>query len=156
MERYIAFMLDNQEFKDSFQFMSSSLESLVSNLNKKDFKYIIELTKDEKQLELLTGKGVYSYDYVDSFERLNETQLPPKGAFYSQLNDEHISEEDYKHAQEVWNMFDIKNLVEFHNLYLKSDVLLLTDVFENFRKTCLHYRQIWLTACCLNLSLIHI
>ena len=73
-------------------------------------------------------------------EKLSETQLPPKEEFYSKLNDEGISDDDYKHSINVWNTFKCKTIRDYHDLYLKSDVLLLSDVFENFRKTCLkHY-----------------
>ena len=86
-------------------------------------------------------KGVYPYDYMDSFSKFNERTLPNKEDFYSLLLDEPISDDQYKHAQHVWNTFQIRNLGEYHDLYLESDVLLLADVLENFRKTCLkHYK----------------
>ena len=126
-------------FLDSFKFLQTSLANLVSNLSKEDFHNTKHVFK--KNVELLTRKGVYPYDYVSSLDKLSETQIPPKEEFYSQLNDEDISEEDYQHAIKVWNTFECKSIRDYHNLYLKSDVLLLADVFENFRKTCLkHYK----------------
>ena len=84
-------------------------------------------------------KGVFPYDWFDSFDKLNETQLPPKDTFYSKLTDSHITDEDYKHAQDVWKEFGMKTFREYHDLYLDTDVLLLTDVFENFREVCMKY-----------------
>ena len=126
-------------FIDSFKFLQTSLANLVSNLQPDDFHN----TKREfkKNVDLLTRKGVYPYDYVSSLEKLSETQLPPKEEFYSKLNDEDITEDDYQHAINVWNSFKCESLRDYHDLYLKTDVLLLSDVFENFRKTCLkHYK----------------
>ena len=120
-------------------FLQTSLANLVSNLQPVDFYNTKHVFK--KNTELLTRKGVYPYDYVSSLEKLSETQLPPKDSFYSKLNDEEISDDDYQHAIKVWNTFECKTIRDYHNLYLKSDVLLLSDVFENFRKTCLkHYK----------------
>ena len=85
----------------------------------------------------MTRKGIYPYDYMNGIENFLETQLPPKEAFYSKLNDCGVSDEDYEHAQRIWKEFGIKNLGEYHDLYLKSDVLLLVDVFEEFRNICL-------------------
>ena len=141
MEKYMAFMLGNHlTCIDSFQFMSSSLEKLVSNMPKESFKYTSEVFEG-KEFDLMVRKGVYPYDYMDSFDKFNE-KLPSKEEFYSLLNDEHISNEDYEHAQNVWNTFSLKNMGDYHNLYLGSDVLLLADVFENFRKTCLEYYKL--------------
>ena len=84
-------------------------------------------------------KGVYPNDYMDSFSKFNDTQLSRREDFYSLLTDEDISDDDHSHAQDVWNTFQMKNLGEYHDLYLKSDIVLLADVFENFRKTCLTY-----------------
>ena len=141
MEKYMAFMLGNHlTFIDSFQFMSSSLEKLVSNLPKESLKYTSKSFKGEK-LDLMVRKGVYPYDYMDSFEKFNH-KLPSKEDFYSILNDQHISNEDYEHAQNVWNKFSLKNMGDYHNSYLKSDILLLADVFENFRNTCLEYYKL--------------
>ena len=141
MEKYMAFMLGNNlTFIDSLQFMNSSLDKLVSNLTEDVFKYTSEQFKDEK-FNLMIRKGVYPYDFMDSFDKFDE-KLPSKKEFYSQLNDQDISQEDYEHAENVWNAFNLKNMGEYHDLYLKSDVLLLADVFENFRKTCLQYYKL--------------
>ena len=126
-------------FLDSFKFLQTSLANLVSNLSLGDFINTKHVFKSNT--ELLTRKGVYPYDYVSSLDKLSETKLPPKEEFYSRLNDEDISDEDYQHAINVWNTFGCKTIRDYHDLYLKSDVLLLADVFENFRKTCLkHYK----------------
>ena len=126
-------------FLDSFKFLQTSLANLVSNLQPVDFINTKHAFKSKTSL--LTRKGVYPYDYVTSLDKLSEKQLPPKEEFYSKLNDENISEDDYLHAIRVWDTFECKTLRDYHDLYLKSDVLLLADVFENFRKTCLnHYK----------------
>ena len=93
--------------------------------------------KKPENLELLLTKGVYPYDYMNSFARFEETKLPPKEKFYSKLYDGHISDEKYEHAQKVWDAFECKNIGDYHDLYCKFDVLQLTDVFENFREICL-------------------
>ena len=126
-------------FIDSFKFLQSSLASLVSNLSEEDFKNTNGEFKSNNLL--LTKKGVYPYDYIDSIAKLSETCLPPKSQFYSKLNDTNISDEDYQHALEVWKTFKCNTLRDYHDLYLKTDVLLLADVFEKFRVTCLkHYK----------------
>ena len=70
---------------------------------------------------------------MDSWKIFNETELPDKESFYNELNKEHITDEDYVHAQKVWKEFNLKNVGEYHDLYVQSDTLLLADVFENFR-----------------------
>ena len=126
-------------FLDSYKFLQSSLGKLVSNLSLED----LHNTKSEfkKNIDLLSRKGVYPYDYISSLAKLSEKCLPPKSEFYSKLYDEDISDEDYQHALKVWKTFGCKTLRDYHDLYLKSDVLLLADVFEKFRLTCLkHYK----------------
>jgi len=120
-------------FIDSFKFMASSLDALTRNLTKEQCNTIGKYHSGKK-LDLLLRKGCYPYDYMDSLDRLEETQLPPKEAFYSKLID---ADEDYDHAQAVWNEFDCKTLRDYHDLYNVSDILLLTDVFENFRDVCM-------------------
>ena len=88
----------------------------------------------------MTQKGVYPYEYIHSFERFKEQQLPPKGASYSSLTEEDISEIDYIQAQRVFNHFNLTDLGDCLNFYLLTNVLLLADVFENFRDVSLqHY-----------------
>ena len=86
---------------------------------------------------LVKRKGVYPYEYMNTLERLKETKLPPKEAFYSKLNNEDISDEYYAHGQKVWRMFKMERFQDYHNLYNKTDVLLLADVFESFRNICI-------------------
>ena len=123
-------------FIDSFKFMAASLDSLVKNLPKDSFKNLTDFVKGDR-LNLLLRKGVFPYDWFDNFDRLSNTELPPKESFHSILNDSGISEEDYQHAQKVWETFKMKTMRDYHDLYLESDVLLPSDVFENFRDVCM-------------------
>ena len=86
---------------------------------------------------LLLRKGIYPYEYMHSVERFAEASLPDKEAFNSELNLNSITDEDYVHAQKVWKEFKIKNLGEYHDLYVQSNTLLLSEVFENFRNKCI-------------------
>ena len=122
-------------FLDSFKFMASSLDGLAGNL---DLSKFIQTKKEfGEKYELMTKKGIYPYDYMNGFEKFSERHLPPKKDFYSKLNDCGITDKEYEHAERIWKTFEIKNLGEYHDLYLKSDVLLLADVFEEFRNICL-------------------
>ena len=76
----------------------------------------------------MSKKGIYPYDFMDSFDKFNEPHLPTKEDFYSILTDESITDEQYKHAKNVWNTFNLKSMGEYHDLYLKSDILLSADV----------------------------
>ena len=86
---------------------------------------------------MLLRKGIYRYEYMDELGKFNETALPEKEEFYSNINKEDIIDADYMYAKRVCEDFEVKNLGEYHDLHLKSDTLLLADVFENFRKMCL-------------------
>ncbi|XP_072388457.1 uncharacterized protein [Diabrotica undecimpunctata] len=143
-EKYISFTLQSDEhqiklrFIDSLRFMGASLDELASLLDisekkilKREFSQL-----DNDTFNLLTCKGVFCYDYIDSLEKLDETSLPTINHFYNKLNNEYISEEKYAHAQNVWQKFNCKNLGEYSDLYLKTDILLLADVFEQFRQKC--------------------
>ena len=86
---------------------------------------------------MLLRKGVYPYEYMDTWEKFDETPLPDKKSFYSSLTMENISDIDYRHGNNMFKKFKLNNLGECHDLYVQSDTLLLADVFENFRKTCI-------------------
>ncbi|XP_066583784.1 uncharacterized protein [Prorops nasuta] len=126
-------------FIDLFKFMASSLDKLSSYLEESQLKNLVSqfpgLT--EEQYSMLTRKGIFPYDYIDSISRLGETTLPPRELFYNRLSDSHITEEAYNHAKDVWTKFKIQTLGKYSDLYLKTDVLLLADIFENFRDSCM-------------------
>ena len=123
-------------FIDSFKFMSTSLDSLVNNLPEEAFNSLKRYYTGDK-LSLVKRKGVYPYEYMNSLERFKENKLPPKKSFYSRLTGEDISNEDYAHAEKVWEVFEMEHFQDYHNLYNETDVLLLADVFENFRNICM-------------------
>ena len=119
--------------------MATSLDKLFNNLSKDAFSNVKRYNAEYK-VNLLTRKGIYPYEYMNSPKKLKETKLPPKEAFYSRLNDEGISDENYAHARKVWRTSEMKNLEDYRNLYDRVDVLLLSDVFEYFRNICCkHY-----------------
>ena len=121
--------------------MASSLDSLTNNLVQGGHSLVGFEDYSNSQYELLMKKGIYPYEYVSSWNKFEETKLPPIEDFYSNLNMTNISEDDYKHAQHVWSEFRVRNQGEYHDLYLRTNVVLLTNVFEAFRDTCLdHYR----------------
>ena len=121
-------------FIDSFKFMS--LDSLVNNLAKGGHEFWGFEGYNSEQRSLLIRKGVYPYEYMDSWEKFM-SELPSIDKFYSKLNMFGISKEDYQHAKNVWDKFKIKNMGDYHNLYLETDVILLANVFESFRKVCI-------------------
>ena len=82
-------------------------------------------------------KGVFPYEYTGSWERSDENAIPPKEAFYGKLNLENITNKDYEHVKKVLEVFGIKNLGEYHDLYVETGTLLLADIYENFRNICL-------------------
>ena len=127
-------------FLDSAKFMASSLDSLVKNLVKEKLHNVRR--EFGGKTDLIARKGVYPYDYMDSLLKFSEEKLSPKKNFFNRLNETHISDEDYDHAQNVWEKFGLKNMGEYHDLYLKSEVLLLADLFEEFRSVCLENYQL--------------
>ena len=112
----MAFMLGKHiVFIDSMQFMASSLDILTKNLPEEAFKYAQQVFKDNK-LALKRQKGVYPYDYMDSFEKFNDPILPTKQDFYSMLTNTGITDEQYQHAQKVWSTFRLRNMGQYHDL----------------------------------------
>ena len=107
----------NLVFLDSMQFMNSSLDSLVNS---------------RELLRLVKQKGLYPYEYMDNFKKFSENKLPDRSIFFSSPKDACISEKDYLKAVDVWNVLKINTMGDYHDLYLKTDVLLLADVFEKF------------------------
>ena len=118
--------------------MAASLEALTANLlksGKENFDVMrqeFEFTSDAN-IDLLLRKGVYPYDYADDWDKFKEQQLPPHDAFFSNLRNSNISDEDYAHAQNVWNVFQCHNFQDYMELYLRCDVLQLACIFEAFR-----------------------
>ena len=92
---------------------------------------------DLNKFVMLLRKGVYPYEYMDGWDKFNETSIPNKESFYSNLTIENTTETDYIHANNVFKTFKLNNLGDYHYLYVQSDTLLLADVFENFRKVCI-------------------
>ena len=148
-------------FIDSCRFMQDSLSNVVDNLSGinskvseidkkishaaliKKFSNTYQLcNKNQNKFALLLRKGVYPYEYMDSWKRFKEESLPDKESFYSELNNEHITDEDYEHAQKVCDTCKIKNLGEYHDLYVQSDTTLLADVFETFRDKCIEIDEL--------------
>jgi hypothetical protein len=157
MEKYMAFKLGSLRFIDSMQFMKSGFDKLASNLgaqkcrdrdctNPKHFWRIdagrcfahpenFKITRSQtppEMLEIYLKKSVYPYEYMNSWEKFDKTSHPPKGAFYSKLNNTHISDTEYEYAKSVWEKAGCKTMHDYHDIYLKTDVLLLADIFQNF------------------------
>ncbi|MEH0008405.1 MAG: hypothetical protein V6Z82_06750 [Flavobacteriales bacterium] len=132
MEKYISFSFGNLRFIDSYNFLPSSLSKLVEDAAKEDLKITKKVFGEN--FEMMVKKGVYPYEWMDSWEKFEEKELPQIEEFYSNLNEEGIGKEDYEHAQNVWEAFGCKDIGDYHNIYVKSDACLLADVFENFRK----------------------
>jgi hypothetical protein len=132
-EKFIAMQIGGLRFIDSLQFLPASLENLVSNLSKDGYEKFIHTKKHLPDTELVYTKGVYPYEYMTDITKFGETNLPQKKHFYSKLNNEDITDADYKHAKAVWSFFNCTTIQDYHDIYLKTDVLLLADIFENFR-----------------------
>ena len=120
LEKYMSFIINNKlSFTDSFQFLSSSLDSLVKNLSKDDFKY--------------SNQRILS---ISNFEKFNE-ELYSKEKFHSLFINKKSSNKECEHVLNVWNKFEILTMKDYHDLHLKYDVLLLAYKFEEFRNISL-------------------
>ena len=127
----------NVAFLDSFQFMSSSLASLVNNLDSLPFTEMLKRDYPNLTNETIKRKGVFPYSYFDSLSKLQESSLPSREAFLNDLTGESCSEEDYRFAQRAWQEFGCQCFGDYLLIYLKLDVLLLACVFEKFRQKTL-------------------
>jgi hypothetical protein len=144
LEKYLSLTWDTTiVFKDSLQFLSGTLEALAACLLKSGKDKFVALHEafhaktDDAGMDMLLRKGVYPYDYMKSVERFGEKKLPERDAFFNRLTNTECSEANYKHAEDVWKKFKCESIRDYHDLYLKTDVLLLADVFESFRTATL-------------------
>ena len=143
-EKYVSIIVNrNIVFLDSNQFYKGKLDNHASHLNNEDFKHLLSGFPIDK-LKLLKGKDTYTYEWVGFYEKIYNQELPPKEWFYSSIKDGerdndngHISNEQYLHSQNVWNTFSFNTFRDFHNHYLKIDLLLLADVFEKLISSCI-------------------
>lgn len=116
--------------------MPSSLEKLAQNLPRSKFNHLKQYFQNTEQQNILFRKGVFPYEYIKSFATLTEQQLQSKEKFYSQLNDSHISNEDYEHAQNIWKVFNCETIQDYLDIYLRTDVFFLADILDSFRDSC--------------------
>ena len=136
-ERFKTIRINNLELKDSLAFLDGSLEKLVQTLRKSDhsFPLLKQVVTKESRRKLLLRKGVYPYSFIRGFQQIfDQKTLPPKSEFYSELGESHISDEEYLHAQNVWEEFNCKCLTDYTRVYCLSDTLLLAEVFQTFRR----------------------
>ena len=141
-EKFTSFTIDNLRFIDSFLFLSTSLSNLVEYLKAANFSFPIfnsYFCNYDKNRYLLLRKGVFCYSYFDSFKKLKLKGLPSREHFFDDLTKTNVSLEDYKHACKVYKKFNCSSFKDYLRIYLDCDVVLLADVFENFRKLSLNY-----------------
>ncbi|XP_053209837.1 uncharacterized protein LOC128393666 [Panonychus citri] len=144
-EKYIAFFMDDFIFLDSLAFLLSSLDTLANNLPDEDKTKYLSQMFNSSDIPLLLSKGCLPYEYMDSWSKFDDVNLPSIDKFYSHLCRKTIDESTYSNLQRIWNHFNCQNLGDFHDIYLKVDVLLLAAIFENFRFTSL--KQFGLDPC---------
>ena len=148
MERKkIRFNCEFVEFKnDRLNYKCKECKKSYAKLINESIKHFPALYEfcnvDLDKFFLLLKKDISPYEYMDSWEKFNKNTIPPKEAFYSELNLDGISDADYEHVKKVWEAFEIKNLGEYHDLYVQCDTFLLADVFENFRNKCIEIYEL--------------
>lgn len=142
-EKVLSFWNHSIKFVDSFAFLPSSLDTLAKNLPVSKFKNVNAFLDkkyphlSEKHRDLIKKKGGYPYSYMDSTDKFDEEKLPKKKCFFNKLTNTPCSRKDYEHAEEVWRVFGMKTLGDYHDLYLNTDVLLLADILQNFKETAI-------------------
>ena len=142
------------KFIDSYRHMSQFLSNLIDNLAQlsknlpanvliKRFHNTYQLSDNIiEKFKILLRKGIYPFEYMNSWKRFNEPVPLSKKYYYSELNDENISDRDLVHVKNVCHIFSITNLVDYHDLYVSLDVALLADVYQNFRDTSINIDQL--------------
>jgi len=136
-EKIKTLTMNNVIFLDSFSFLPSSLDKLVSDLKVSNWHFPIlkQWQSDANLIQLLTRKGIFPYEHITSIEMMRETkQYPERSAFYSNLNGKGVSESDYLHGKNVWKAFQCENLLDYALIYCVSDVYLLFEAVSNFRE----------------------
>ena len=144
-EKFISFQVHCFRFLDSYQFLNCSLETLAANMaaeGTSKFCHTKRHFPNPVEFDLVTKKGVYPYEYMDSADKLNQDHLPQQADFFSKLYDASVTDEQYAHAQTVWKTFNMTSMKQYHDTYLTTDVLLLADIFENFRSIALSFYQL--------------
>ena len=135
--KFLSFQIRNLRFLDNLQFLTASPNTLVESLAANGRDKFSHTARHYPDSDLVFAKGNYPYEYLGGRDKFVLTELPPIDAFYSSLSEETITPEEYERAQNVWREFNIENMQQYHDLYLNLDVLLLDDVFENCRQTCI-------------------
>ena len=147
-EKFKTIRINNLELKDSMSFLDGSLEKLVETLKRSNHKFPLmrKIFRDPGQRELLLSKGIYPYEFCESIEKLrNQVVIPPHSAFYSRLSLKNVSDKDYQHAKTVWKKFECKNMLDYTQIYVISDTVLLAEVMQTFRRKI--YQEFRLDPC---------
>ena len=141
LEKYLSLSVGQLRLLDLFQFAPKSLNDLSKILEDDESRYLVE-SFTTSHFDLIRRKGVYPYDYMNSFDRFEETALPSQESFFNKLSDSSCSDADYVHAVNVWVAFGCETIGDYHDVYLQLDVLLLADFFEKFGRTCLDFYKL--------------